>query len=313
MSQLPRISIIIPTLNQADFLERAICSVLDQGYDDLELLVMDGGSEDHTLDIIEMYESDLTHWSSEWDSGPAEAINKGIVESTGHVIAVLAADDVLLPGALEQVGQTFSQSKPMWTVGHGMRIGSADEMLGELFASLPETLCGFLGQDEGLLPNSTCFYRRSLLSEHGGMSTSYHFAFHYDLQCRLLASGVQPTLIPVQLAALRDHKESRSARQTLTLGEEYIDVAEQFADCLDAEHRYLLWKNCDERRRVYAMARAEAEHSRHSRFLWQQLLRRPWWLGSAHYRRRLLQGLRAGQPTSTTDTPAQSPTYRRAA
>jgi len=88
----PRISVIIPCLNHGQFIEQAICSVLDQGYDNLELIVLDGGSEDDSVDIISIYEEDLAYWHSEWDSGPAEAINAGLVRSTGQIICILADD-----------------------------------------------------------------------------------------------------------------------------------------------------------------------------------------------------------------------------
>ena len=92
---LPRITVITPSLNQAEFLERAICSVLDQGYENLEYIVMDGGSCDNSAEIIRLYEEDLTFWQSAPDEGPADAINQAIRRATGDIIAVLNADDPL--------------------------------------------------------------------------------------------------------------------------------------------------------------------------------------------------------------------------
>ena len=102
-SNKPRVSIIIPCLNQGQFIEQAICSALDQGYENLELIVLDGGSEDDSVDILNMYSDDLAYWHSEWDSGPAEAVNAGLVRSTGEIVCVLAADDVLLPDVFVQL------------------------------------------------------------------------------------------------------------------------------------------------------------------------------------------------------------------
>jgi len=120
----PRVSIIIPSLNHGQFVEQAICSAMDQGYENLEIIVLDGGSEDDSVDILNMYDDDLAYWHSEWDSGPAEAINAGLVRCTGEIVCILAADDVLLPGSIEHAVQRMTrEDKPKWLVGGAHKIG----------------------------------------------------------------------------------------------------------------------------------------------------------------------------------------------
>src|SRR5665811_220931 len=103
---LPRITIITPTLNQGRFIETTIQSVLAQGYPNLEYIIMDGGSTDNTLDILQRYAGQL-RWISQKDSGQADALNTALKQASGEVIAYLNSDDQYSPGALLAVGQFF--------------------------------------------------------------------------------------------------------------------------------------------------------------------------------------------------------------
>ncbi len=103
---LPKISIVIPTLNQARFIEETIQSVLSQNYPNLEVIVLDGGSTDNTLDILKKYEHFL-NWISEPDNGQVDAINKGLKMVSGDVVAYMNSDDIYTPNTLLTVGQYF--------------------------------------------------------------------------------------------------------------------------------------------------------------------------------------------------------------
>ena len=104
--QLPLIAIVTPSYNQAQFLEEAILSVVNQDYPNLEYIVIDGGSTDGSVDIIRKYEDRLAYWVSEPDRGQAHAINKGFAKADGEIFNWLNSDDCLLPGAVRRVVET---------------------------------------------------------------------------------------------------------------------------------------------------------------------------------------------------------------
>lgn len=106
-SPWPRISIVTPSYNQGLYIEETIRSVLLQGYPNLEYIIMDGGSTDETVDIIQKYELWLTHWVSAPDGGQVRAINAGLNHSSGEILNWLNSDDYLLQGALFIVAAGF--------------------------------------------------------------------------------------------------------------------------------------------------------------------------------------------------------------
>jgi glycosyltransferase involved in cell wall biosynthesis len=114
------ITIVIPSLNQGAFLEDAIRSVLDQQQPAVELIVIDGGSTDGSLSVIQRHADRLAYWVSEKDGGPAEALNKGFTRATGEILGFLNADDFLLPGSLAAVRAAFSAMSDADVIsGHG--------------------------------------------------------------------------------------------------------------------------------------------------------------------------------------------------
>jgi glycosyltransferase involved in cell wall biosynthesis len=99
----PKISIVTPTYNQAEFLERTILSVLNQNYPNLEHIIIDGGSTDGTTKIIKKYEKYLAYWSSQKDKGMYDAINKGLKIAKGEILAYLNSDDLYYPNTIQAV------------------------------------------------------------------------------------------------------------------------------------------------------------------------------------------------------------------
>src|ERR1051325_5733493 len=115
----PRISVITPSYNQAQFLEQTIRSVLLQGYPNLEYIIIDGHSSDGSAEIIKRYEQHLAFWVSEPDRGQSHAINKGLTMATGQIMCWLNSDDYYLPGTLETVATALADGTGAFAVvGH---------------------------------------------------------------------------------------------------------------------------------------------------------------------------------------------------
>lgn len=292
MPQSPRITVITPSLNQAEYLERTICSVLDQGYENLEYIVMDGGSCDGSVALIQQYADDLTFWQSQPDTGPADAINQAIERATGDIIAILNADDLYLPGTLEAIAKRMQNADaPAWVIGHCLRIGEMDEKLGQINAICPSDLAGFIMDDVGHLPAAASFYSKSLFEAYGRFDPDMQFAWSYELNCRLIAQGQMAVVMPIVLSAHREHAHSKIAQNTLRCGPEFSDAAARYADRLPFDRRNALWAGIEERRQIFELARIEMATNPSRRRLWNQLLRRPWWLANDRYRQTLLRGV----------------------
>src|SRR5262249_52479535 len=113
----PKLSIITPSYNHGRYIERTIRSVLEQGYPNLEYVIVDGGSTDETLEIIKAYEDQLAWWVSERDGGQSSAINRAIERTTGEIVAYINSDDYSLPGAFEKATAAFERNGANWVAG----------------------------------------------------------------------------------------------------------------------------------------------------------------------------------------------------
>lgn len=192
----PTITVVIPSLNQAAFLERALRSAIDQGYPKLELIVIDGGSTDGSLDIIDRYSDHLAHWESAPNGGPAQAVNRGFSRAKGEVLVWLDADTMMADGALHAAGVAFARDQRLDLLyGDTLLIDARDQPgiveQGEYKSGL------YLGemQDRNRIPaywsyrdsvvQSAIYFRRRLLDRSGSLDERYQFAADVELLFRI--------------------------------------------------------------------------------------------------------------------------------
>jgi glycosyltransferase involved in cell wall biosynthesis len=205
----PRISIITPSYNQVGFIERTMVSVLNQGYPNLEYIVMDGGSTDGTVEVIKRYSNQLAYWVSAPDDGQADAIRRGFEMSEGEILGYVNSDDLLLSGSLEHVAMQFQQHPEANFLAGGF--SDIDEHGHVTWCHWPVTptferllLAGFyIGQP-------ACYWTRQAYKRAGGIDTSFQFTMDYDLFLRILQKD-RAIATNRLLACFRSHPESKSA------------------------------------------------------------------------------------------------------
>jgi glycosyltransferase involved in cell wall biosynthesis len=215
---LPRISIVTPSYNQGKFIEETIRSVLDQGYPNLEYIIIDGGSTDDSVDIIRRFEKQLTHWVSEKDNGAADAIAKGFAKATGEVFAYLNSDDVYLPGTLQTIGSLMADPRIDVAFGNMYWVDTQGKKIGERRQTrfLP---MGYVFGGSDLMQPAT-FWRKDIYLKNGGIDPSYRFTFDADLFFRFALRGARFKFVNKFLASFRIHPQSKSSTEdTICLAE----------------------------------------------------------------------------------------------
>lgn len=211
----PKLSIITPSYNQAIFIERTIRSVLDQGYPNLEYIVVDGGSTDGSAEIIESYADHLTWWVSEPDEGQTDALNKGLAHATGDVIAYINSDDYYLAGAFETAVRVLSESDAFWAVG-ASRFVDADGHVTEVWKpELPPKPRHWWILGPWGVPQPSSFWRREAFDRFGSFRRDMHYVFDTEFGLRLAIAGELPILIDTELAVRVVHPEAKSWNRNL--------------------------------------------------------------------------------------------------
>jgi glycosyltransferase involved in cell wall biosynthesis len=180
----PRISIVTPSFNQAGFIEETIKSVIDQNYDNLEYIVIDGGSTDGAVQIIERYLPHIHYFISEKDSGHGNALNKGFRASTGEIMGWINSDDKYLPWTLRTVADIFEQHPDVnWIMGMNAFWNDKGAMIDA--RDVYKNIFDFLAGDFAWVQQESVFWRRSLWNKAGGfINEDYRFMVDGELWTR---------------------------------------------------------------------------------------------------------------------------------
>lgn len=219
------LSVVIPTLNQGDTIEDTLASILAQDcLDHLEIIVMDGGSTDSTLEVLERYRPWIHHLITGPDGGQSEAINRGLSIAKGDVLAWLNSDDYYLPGALAAVLDRFgAEPQLQFLVGAGDVVSLENAFLRHV-PPLPmnATTMRDWKLDRWVMQQS-CFWRRELWQRVGGVDESLHLLMDYDLWFRF-SKLTEAGMIGQTLAAMRYYPQAKTVRQRNKTSEEMAYV-----------------------------------------------------------------------------------------
>jgi len=208
---LPKVSIIIPSYNQGNFIERTIKSVLSQTYRNIEIIVIDGGSKDNTLEVLRNYSNDIDYLLSEKDSGQGEAINKGIDISTGEFITWINSDDILCNDSIEIVITEFIRDKSIdFIYGNVELINESDMHVGFISGSKilkPEV---YFHHDINI-PQQGSMWKKYIGEELLYVNTRWHYVLDRDFFLRISLVG-KSFYIPRLLGKFRQHTNSKSVK-----------------------------------------------------------------------------------------------------
>jgi glycosyltransferase involved in cell wall biosynthesis len=231
-AEKPLVSIITPSYNQAQFLEATIRSVLAQDYPNIEYIVIDGGSNDGSLAILERYSDQISLWLSEIDNGQAHAIDKGLERSHGAILGWLNSDDVLLPGTISQVVSNFRQHPELDVVyGRLERIDKNGQCVPT--PSLPKdrrdfSLDHILGDCIVNQPGS--FWRREIMDRVGRLDISLRYVMDYEYWIRLAMNGARFGRLPEVVAQFRLNPDSKTVSQSAAMAEEQLKVLNRLTE-----------------------------------------------------------------------------------
>lgn len=218
---LPKISVVTPSYNQAEFLEEAILSVLNQDYPNIEYIVVDGGSTDGSVDIIRKYQNRLAWWVSEPDKGMYDALNKGFSRTTGEIMAWLNSDDKYTPWAFHVVGDILSALPEIeWVTtlyplawdeyGRAVRCYCRDGYSRQGFFR-GENLPGAGWYAREYIQQESTFWRRALWERAGGcVDPSLRLAGDFELWARFWRHG-ELYCVATPLGGYRMHKNQKTA------------------------------------------------------------------------------------------------------
>jgi glycosyltransferase involved in cell wall biosynthesis len=228
----PRVSVVTPSFNQAGFLEQTLLSVLDQDYSPIDLLVIDGGSTDGTIELIKRYEHRLAYWVSEKDKGQADAINKGLKRATGDIVAFLNSDDYYYPGAVSKIVDVFRKQPDVGVVyGQARWITSDDRPLNQTHIAVDGQA---MLERFASLPQPAVFLRREVLERIGGLDPTFHWALDSEWFFRAVGN-FKAIALPSVLATMRLHDASKSVSAGTGFAPEMLRIAEMI---IESPERY---------------------------------------------------------------------------
>lgn len=226
----PRISIITPSFNQGRYLGENIISVAIQKYPNLEHIIIDGGSTDNSLEVIEQYKNKLAYWVSEHDNGQSDAVNKGFAKTTGEIIGWLNSDDYYAPNALQAVVKAFENPTINVVCGYSILFNQKGNQQKGIATLGKERGAEYQARFPDINQPAT-FFRKKVMDELMPLSTSLHYIMDRELWIKYLQRFGTKHIATIEdtLVHFRYHEDSKSGTKEAEFDNEYATVLNWFA------------------------------------------------------------------------------------
>jgi glycosyltransferase involved in cell wall biosynthesis len=240
MNPTPSVTIVTPSFNQAKFLEKTLRSVIEQDYPDIEYLVVDGGSTDGSVEIIQKYAKRIHWWVSEKDNGQADGINKGLRRAKGEIVAWLNSDDFYQPGAISNAVRALRENPDAGFVYGNLQVVNPAGETTNVLTYGDWKLKGLM--EFKIIGQPAVFMRREVLEKAGYLDVSFHFLLDHHLWLRM-AMIAQPRYVAQLWAGEHYHAGSKNAAQAAKFGAEAWRIVEwmrtqpMLAEMLSADYR----------------------------------------------------------------------------
>jgi len=236
-NKAPKISVITPSYNQGVFLEETICSVFDQDYPNLEYIIIDGGSTDESVNIIQKYKERLFYWISEADHGQTDALNKGFRIATGEILCWINSDDLLCPGSLQYVADHFANHpSSLWCTGLCALINSEGVQQKEIAVDTDLSSALWLMHmkyNRAAILQPSTFWRSEVLQRVGLLREDLHYAFDFEFFYRIRKEYGTPVQLNRCFSKFRFHEHSKSVSHEELFLIEMIDIVRHEMEYLD--------------------------------------------------------------------------------
>lgn len=245
LSPLPRITVVMPSFNQAAFIEEAIQSVLAQKYSNLEFMILDGGSTDGSVAIIERYADRLTYWHSQPDKGQTDALIQGFDRATGDLLGWVNSDDVLLPGCLQRISQVYSAHPKGGLFGGNYLLIDQNSRIIRCKRH-PSQAAWFAQRGLFIVNQPGSFFKKVDYQTVGGLNIDLHYVMDTDLYIRMLINGTRYVYVNSWLSGFRKQSMAKTIAQAAKAKEESKLAKRQYLPMMRTiigwRYLYVVWQ-----------------------------------------------------------------------
>jgi glycosyltransferase involved in cell wall biosynthesis len=237
----PKVSIVIPSYNQGCYIEETILSVLNQSYQLIEIIIIDGGSVDNSVEVIKKYEDKITYWISEPDNGQADAINKGFEKASGDLLCWVNSDDILYPDFIKRRVLEFSQFPDVVMIYGDVDQGwDLDSKI--LRRGSQQAWENMIQSCIVRVPQMSALWKKEVYETLGGLDTTLKVLLDWEYFVRI-ANNYKILYIPGAVAFFRQHDLSKSNNLNTLWAEEMISYYEnnifKMHDCKNINYKHI--------------------------------------------------------------------------